>query len=129
MIGAVIAGIVLVAIGTLFIVSAFRKSLRCTASATATIIKIDLEPKRVQDDVGLYEPVFEFTTASGQTIREKGSSSSSRKSTFNIGDTKEVRYNPAKPTEFISGKQTVSYAIGALIVAIGIIMIITYYFL
>ena len=112
MFGAVIAGIVLVAIGTLFVVSAFRKSLRCTASATATIIKIDLEPKRVQDDVGLYEPVFEFTTASG-----------------NIGDTKEVRYNPAKPTEFISGKQTVSYVIGALIVAIGIIMIVTYYFL
>ncbi len=96
----VAAGMLL--IGVLIVIFDRRKRARCTEETTAMIIGVNRDFSR--DDDGhkeySYTPIFEFS-ARGVTVRRQGGSSFSRKRKVKVGETKQVRYNPENPNEFV----------------------------
>lgn len=89
-------------VGILIVFFDRRKRRRCTEETTATIVSVGEDISR--DGSGhkerSYTAYYEFT-ARGATVRRQGGSSTTRKRKYKRGETRQVRYNPQNPNEFI----------------------------
>ena len=89
-------------IGVLIIFFDRRKRARCTEETTATIVSVGEDVSR--DGSGhkerSYTAFYEFTVR-GATVRRQGGSSTSRKRKYKRGETRQVKYNPDNPNEFV----------------------------
>lgn len=97
-----IVAAVMLLIGILIVIFDRRKRARCTEETTATIVSVGEDITR--DGSGhkerSYTAYYEFT-ARGGTVRRQGGSSTSRKRKYKRGETRQVRYNPNNPNEFV----------------------------
>lgn len=89
-------------IGILVVFFDRRKRARCTEETTATIVSVGEDVTR--DGSGhkerSYTAYYEFT-ARGATVRRQGGTSTTRKRKYKRGETRQVRYNPSNPNEFV----------------------------
>ena len=97
-----IVAAVMVLIGVLIVFFDRRKRARCTEETTATIVSVGEDVSR--DGSGhkerSYTAYYEFT-ARGGTVRRQGGTSTTRKRKYKRGETRQVKYNPDNPNEFI----------------------------
>ncbi len=97
-----IVAAVMVLIGILIVFFDRRKRARCTEETTATIVSVGEDVSR--DGSGhkerSYTAYYEFT-ARGGTVRRQGGTSTTRKRKYKRGETRQVKYNPDNPNEFI----------------------------
>ncbi len=97
-----IVAAVMVLIGILIVLFDRRKRARCTEETTATIVSVGEDVSR--DGSGhkerSYTAYYEFT-ARGGTVRRQGGTSTTRKRKYKRGETRQVKYNPDNPNEFI----------------------------
>ena len=97
-----IVAAVMLAVGILIVFFDRRKRARCTEETTATIVSVGEDISR--DGSGhkerSYTAYYEFT-ARGGTVRRQGGTSTTRKRKFKRGETRQVRYNPKNPNEFV----------------------------
>ncbi len=93
---------VMLLIGIVIVFFDRRKRARCTEETTATIVSVGEDITR--DGSGhterSYTAYYEFT-ARGATVRRQGGTSTTRKRKYKRGETRQVRYNPGNPNEFI----------------------------
>ena len=93
---------VMLLIGILIVFFDRRKRARCTEETTATIVSVGEDVSR--DGSGhkerSYTAYYEFT-ARGGTVRRQGGTSTTRKRKYKRGETRQVKYNPDNPNEFI----------------------------
>ncbi len=97
-----IVAAVMLLIGILIVFFDRRKRARCTEETTATIVSVGEDVSR--DGSGhkerSYTAYYEFT-ARGGTVRRQGGTSTTRKRKYKRGETRQVKYNPDNPNEFI----------------------------
>ena len=97
-----IVAAVMLLVGILIVVFDRRKRARCTVETTAVIVSVGEDITR--DGSGhkdrSYTAFYEFTV-NGATIRRQGGSSTSRKRKYKRGETRQVKYNPKNPNEFV----------------------------
>lgn len=117
-------------VGFLVIYFGIRKKQRCTEPAVAEIV--DIKRTEDTDEKGhksySYQPVLEFKVGV-ETIRKMASVSSSRRKAYKIGDKVNIKFNPMKPKEFMTGKQKTGAFTGALlmVIAVGIAVVTLIY--
>ncbi len=121
-----LVGVVLVLIGFLVIRKCSQKKNRCTASASAVIVEVQVE-KDTSDSENTrkkynYTPIYEFT-ANGNTVRKSGGIYSHNKKEFKVGDAAEVKYNPDKPEEFLVNGKSGGKSFGIALLLFGIVII------
>ena len=121
-----LVGIVIVLIGILSIREGSQKKSRCTASASAVIVEVQVE----KDEAGsenthkkyTYTPIYEFTV-NGTTVHRSGGIYSYHKKEFRIGDSSTVRYNPDDPEEFLVSGKNGGKSFGIALVLFGLVII------
>ena len=122
-----LVGIVLVLIGFLVIRKGSQKKNRCTASASAVIVEVQVEKDTSDSENNTgkkynYTPIYEFTV-NGNTIRKSGGIYSHNKKEYHVGDTSTVMYNPDKPEEFLVNGKSGGKSFGIALLLFGFVII------
>ncbi len=122
-----VVGLILILVGILCLTKGVKKKNRCSASAPAVIVEVQVD----DDEAGregtrkkyTYTPVYEFTTPLGY-VRKTGGIYSHSKSRFKVGQTTEVKYDPAKPDDFLVGGKISGLAFDVSLILFGILVIV-----
>ena len=115
-----LGGIAFVLFGILSIRSGAQKKKRCTESAVAMIVEIQVTRDSKKST---YTPVLEFV-ADGKTIQRRGNISSHKKREFKVGDTVSVKYNPDDPGEFLENGKSYGIGFGGILIGLGLVAIV-----
>ena len=118
-----IVAAVMVLIGILIVFFDRRKRARCTEETTATIVSVGEDVSR--DGSGhkerSYTAFYEFT-ARGGTVRRQGGTSTTRKRKYKRGETRQVKYNPDNPNEFIVVGDSGNSVGGVVLIILAIVI-------
>ena len=121
-----LAGIVFVLIGILSIRKGSQKKNRCTATASAMIVEVQVEKDEVASEnthkKHAYTPIYEFV-AGGNIIQKDGGIYSHNKREFRVGDTATVKYNPDNPEEFLVNGKSGGKSFGIALLLFGLVII------
>ena len=115
-----VMGFICMLIGVAALSLEINKLRRCSVRATATVVDV----RRARDARGFmsYTPIFEFTV-DGQTIRSQSNVPASlRKNQFEVGEIREVLYEPGYPENFRLRGNFTLLAIGLFFLLAGVYM-------
>lgn len=120
-------GIVFILFGASSMKKTKAKSARCVAPAMGRIVRVDVELEEKGDGHRKhksYVPVFQYIV-NEKSVESSSNLSSTDKKTYQVGDTAEILFNPAKPEEFvIKGKSEKSgKGFGIAMILLGIVLI------
>lgn len=123
-----ILGILFILFGISSMKKTKAKSARCVAPAIGRIVRVDTELEERDEGhrkIKSYVPVFQYIV-NGQSVESSSNISTGDKNKYRVGDTAEILFNPAKPSEFVikgkSEKSGKGFGIGMLL--IGAVMIV-----
>ncbi len=116
----IVSGIMFL-VGFLVVFLGVKKRQRCTEPTEATIVDIkrDVDENEKGAKSYSYRPVVEFSVGT-QKIRKTAKVSSSSRKAYKVGGTVEVRFNPLKPSEFVTAKQKKGYFSGGTLMLIAL---------
>ncbi len=118
-----IAAGILCLVGALIIYLGIMKKKRCTEPGIATIV--DIKRKEDTDKKGntsfRYRPVLEFKVGT-QTYKKAAGVSSDKRKAYKVGDRVNIKFNPLKPKEFMTGKQKTGAFKGVIVIAAAVLL-------
>lgn len=121
-----LVGTVLVLIGIIGIRKGSQKKNRCTASASAMIVEIEIDDdEAARENTNKkysYTPIYEFTV-NGTTVRKNGGIYSHNKRGYRVGDSAMVKYNPDDPEEFVVAGENAGKAFDIVLLLFGLVII------
>ncbi|WP_130838173.1 DUF3592 domain-containing protein [Lachnoclostridium sp. Marseille-P6806] len=103
-----------------------RKKKRCTMSVIGTVVDVLREEESGEDgNTSIsYRPVFEYL-AEGVSVRSELNFSKGSRRTYQVGQTRELRYNPRKKEEFVVVGESGGTGAGLFIMVIAAVLLIT----
>lgn len=105
-----------------------EKSARCVAPAIGRVVRVNTEYEENENNTHkktVYVPVFQYIV-NGNAVENSSNLSSYDEKEYKEGDTAEILFNPANPSEFvIKGKSEKSgKGFGIIMILIGVALIL-----
>jgi len=123
-----IAAIVLLVLSAYFYINSIIKKKLCTASVNGTIVFVE---ERVERDAGrakrsYFVPLYQYEV-DGKTYTAYGSKFGKTFEQFKVGESDEIKYNPANPEVCVvngkTGREEVAFIIAIFGIVFGVIAI------
>ena len=122
-----IVGIILSAIGVLFIVSGVLSKIKCTEPAEGFVVRLN-DKTHYHRGITTHTitPVIKYTY-NGNTYESEANTSTSNTKKYYVGGRVQILVNPNNPEQFKLGKAIAPYVLGVIMLIPGVLLIWCYF--